>query len=398
MNEATNPDTYKVDHLFLLVGKNPLPNYVVVKSGLLLRKGGKPYLIYTQDTQKHAYQLRDRLGITNQELISLGKSQADAFVIQNKIKDIAKKLSGRLGLNYTGGTKSMAVNAYAAIKSINKSSVFSYLDPKDLKLLIDMPDREPIPLKVNLGMSFEDLFSLHLMELKKPPSNRPILPELAKLISQHTREWSHWCEQVLRVQAKKKRNNGEIDWQSKEKLGKLLLSTENLPDQIISDLNVNNFLTEAKELSIEKVLKSNLFKTSKDACKWLDGTWLEHHLLSELKPNFSSTSLSFKASSIDFEFDVAFLNNYQLFAFSCTSDGNKRICKSKLFEAYIRGKQLGGDEARVSLVCCSDNPEALEKEITGVIPDSKIKVFGRKHIPTISDEIAQWVKEQNSND
>lgn len=395
-----NLNPHKVDHLFLLVGKNPLPNYVVSKSNLLLREGGKPYLVYTTDTEKYAHKLRDKLGISNQELISLGQSQSDAFIIQTRIRDKAKGLSGRLGLNYTGGTKAMSVNSYIAIKSIEREeeSVFSYLDPKTLKLLIDISNNSPLPIEIDLEMTFDELFDLHLIKLRHSPIQQPIFPELTEVLSKHTQEWRTWCNETLYFEAKWEKSNGKIDWKSKEKLGAITLPLKGLPSQIVDLFNEIKFLDSQGNLSVHEMLLSECFSSPINACKWLDGIWLEHYLLSQIQKEFLQARLSFGVSTIDFEFDVAFIKKYQLFAFSCTTSDDKSRCKSKLFEAYIRGKQLGGDEARVALVCCSDCPEILENEISGIIPDSKVKVFGRKHLKDISGKVSEWVKEQSGND
>lgn len=398
---TSNFDAYKVDHLFLLVGKNPLPNYVVAKSEILLREGGKPYLVYTTDTKEYADKLREKLCLTVKEMVSLEDAHADAFVIQKHIRDKAERLSGRLGLNYTGGTKAMAVNAYIAIKSLKRDeeTVFSYLDPKELKLLIDLSNSSPIPVKIDIEMTFKELFDLHLLELEKSPSHHPTLPKLAELLAVHCQEWGTWCSNVLREQAKRKKASGKIDWESKGKLRNLLLPVDNLPAAIVNELEISNFLDSQRRLSINEMYIHTGFSDVEDACKWLDSVWLEHYLLSKVQTNFPQIGLSFKTSSkIKFEFDVAFLKDYQLFAFSCTSDNHKGTCKLKLFEAYARGKQLGGDEARIALVCCSDDPESLEREITGINSDSKIRVFGRRHLQTIADEVTQWVKEQSRND
>jgi hypothetical protein len=53
------PENYKVDHLFLLVGENPLPNYVAAR--LLLNDKGTIYLVHTTGTVKQAERLRNIL-------------------------------------------------------------------------------------------------------------------------------------------------------------------------------------------------------------------------------------------------------------------------------------------------------------------------------------------------
>ncbi len=66
---------------------------------------------------------------------------------------------------------------------------------------------------------------------------------------------------------------------------------------------------------------------------------------------------------VHFQFDVAAMRGYQLFAFSCTTEDGKRkgkrgLLKQKLFESYVRARQMGGDEACAALVCCAEQEEA----------------------------------------
>ena len=72
------------------------------------------------------------------------------------------------------------------------------------------------------------------------------------------------------------------------------------------------------------------------------------------------------------------MRGYQLFGISCTTSASHKELKQKLFEAYIRAKQLGGDESRVALVsrCTAKDCEELKKELSLVVEDRKIEVFG----------------------
>jgi hypothetical protein len=97
--------------------------------------------------------------------------------------------------------------------------------------------------------------------------------------------------------------------------------------------------------------------------------------------------------------DVIALRGYQLFAFSCSTDKKKPLLKLKLFEAYIRARQLGGDEARVALVCCSNDPEGLEHEMRrDVDPEGRIRVFGRKHLADLKVHIESWIRSQSGKE
>lgn len=55
----TIPDEYKVDHLFLLIGENPLPNYVAART--LLNSNKNAYLVYTNQTRSQKDKLKQEL-------------------------------------------------------------------------------------------------------------------------------------------------------------------------------------------------------------------------------------------------------------------------------------------------------------------------------------------------
>jgi hypothetical protein len=53
-------DDYQVDHLILLVGGNPLPNYVAAR--VLTKEDAKVSLIYSEDSETIADRLKEALG------------------------------------------------------------------------------------------------------------------------------------------------------------------------------------------------------------------------------------------------------------------------------------------------------------------------------------------------
>jgi hypothetical protein len=163
------------------------------------------------------------------------------------------------------------------------------------------------------------------------------------------------------------------------------------------------------ELSLKQFAEKCQFEKTKYACEWLDGLWLENYVLHQVQEVDRSypgliddNGMSFKvkdAKKEKFEFDVAFTKEYQLFALSCTTDASKNLCKSKLFEAYIRARQLGGEQARTALVCCYDKPEELEAELkveTAVgKEDPKLVVFGCKQLDNLHIHIKNWIDKNN---
>jgi len=137
--------------------------------------------------------------------------------------------------------------------------------------------------------------------------------------------------------------------------------------------------------------------------RYLDGTWVEHLTLDALraldnkcKPHDTAMSIRTQKTEkdpYDFEFDVAAMQGYQLYAISCTRSAARDRCKSKLFEAYVRAAQLGGDEAKVGLVCCDENPEVLQKQVQSLWreSDQEIRVFSVKDLPDLTKEFHDWL-------
>ncbi|MGC1308299.1 MAG: hypothetical protein WA885_13810 [Phormidesmis sp.] len=389
-------DDYKVDHLFLLVGKNPLPNYVVGKSNQLLRERGKAYLVYTTDTKPYADKLKDKLGLSNKDLISLGNYQSDAYEIQERIKGKARELKGRLGLNYTGGTKAMSVNAYLAIRSLERDEapVFSYLDAKSIKLCIDQPNRSPIQKTISEPLKLADLFDLHTKDLSlKGQRKEVLLPALVTSLAKYSNEWNAWrSRKEIKQVLEKNRDN--------------LLGISNLPGELVDAFKSENLLIDNACISLAAVQKKCGFKSLKEASIWLTGKWLEDFVMLKVAPLSkrygTEHGTSFEVylakdgqptEKSQFEFDVAFMKGYQLFAFSCTTSSKSSRCKAKLFEAYIRARQLGGEEARVGLVCCSDNPDVLKNQFKSSIAAHAINVFGQNQLSNLTEEISSWISE-----
>ena len=147
-HEPRIPDRFRSDHLFLLIGTNPVPNYVAAK--LLLAPGGKLYLVHSEDTRPAAerlfsYWLNDD---KEQALQFIPVQESDSADIQAKLSGELRKIkSGQVGLNYTGGTKIMSVHACRALmyheEKTKKPVVLSYLDARSNQMLIEVGSEAP---------------------------------------------------------------------------------------------------------------------------------------------------------------------------------------------------------------------------------------------------------------
>lgn len=417
MNLERNPmiaanclEMYQTDHLFLLMGENALPNYTAALS--LLKSGGTPYLIHTTYTQLQAERLAEILhespDLKPAQFINLKDSQGDAYAIRQAIGTISQNLTGTVGLNYTGGTKAMSVHAYRVLERLHSQAIFSYLDSNTLEMIIDRNHQPGIRLKVTPQLSLEQLFRLHGLSWRsnQPPITQPIQTiagtHLARLhqSEENLKCWRNWCNHELRRAGRNEQNR----WKEEEELIRLSpLSLSGLSAPFKTFLQ-QHFGADTNTLSLNIARKQG-FNSVTQLCEWLDGIWLEHYTLSQIQTinhqcEVHESGLSFRVQDAarpqgwdKFEFDVAFMRHYQLFAISCTTTEKRHYCKQKLIEANLRARQLGGAEARVALVCCHSYPDSLRSELEVATRNRKIAVFGRQDLPDLGQKIVNWVKQ-----
>ena len=111
----TIPEEWKTETLLLLVGGNPLPNYVAAK--LLLKPGGTLHLLYSHATGDIASAIAAAVGA--QHLAHEISNPASRSSVSDRVAEVLDKhcRNRTVGLHNTGGTKSMAVHAHAAVRN-----------------------------------------------------------------------------------------------------------------------------------------------------------------------------------------------------------------------------------------------------------------------------------------
>lgn len=409
------PSQYRTDNLFILVGTNPLPNFVAAR--LLLKPGGMVYLIHsdvTDDTAKRLITLFSRNDIGRAQRILVRSGEPDMIYTEVKRAAGSAISQGSVGLNYTGGTKPMAVHAHRAleeaVREARASAIFSYLDANDLNMVIDpigTAKGQRFPVSMAVQPSLSDLLYLHRIELiPSRPLKQALLPETASALAalHGTQEgigaWAEWCCGLRKKDRPDRfKSTGALKDIQLPADGKLSIVAEALQIELEID---------AERLTLGDIVPKSPWadRKSKDAvesiAKWLDGVWLEHYTFAQLEKIAAEQHLHPEGMGIgldtdpgkspyDFEVDVAAMRGYQLFAISCTRDRRNRLCKSKLLEAYTRAKQLGGEEARVGLVSCHGNPAIVQKEVEDAWgAKDRVRVFGYRDMPYLSEELAQW--------
>lgn len=417
------PEDLKSNHLVLLVGTNPLPDWVATQ--LLLKDDGQLYLVHSRKTWESAERLSKYLlsqKYRQPNYVDV-KNPYVAAEITTAIKNVLRTIkSGSIGINYTGGTKIMSVHTYRAFEKNCpeelKPVVFSYLEAPTSTMRFDNHPGYPGGKKFNVGLveevkiDLEGLVNLHGdLWLNKPDKDFKAKQVFDNLVAVHgksegQRAWRRNCFSFRYNQedAKKDRRKKANEIKSNEDLRPVELNPQFA--KIIQSLTPVGM---SGKLTLGDIADKNHldFISARELAEWLDGKWLEHYVLEQIIKVANECGLNDYGRNIRtwlseqkmqreedyFEADVGAIRGYQLHLISCYSGNDKKTCKQKLFEVFTRVRQLGGDETRAALVCCSDDPGAVEDDV-GQAWDirDRVKVFGRSSLWSLSKELADWFK------
>jgi hypothetical protein len=426
--------------LFLLVGDNPLPNYVAAR--LLSGAQTTIVLIHSESTATRGTgEQRDRLEQVLQGYIDVeGKVPFQAIrakaVEESNATHITEVVSacaqeGKqpiIHLHYTGGTKAMATHAYNALRALRRADLtihFSYLDARSLCLWIEAwptatsTTISSTAIKVNerLALKLETLLALHGRKASKVRRS-VLLPQTAQAIAQLRSDQANdapYLKWIYRTFFLTPSDAQRRLWAKLSEFGSHSVAFDpalkDIHAAIDADLGAGTYTTWQEFVQqAERVFPEYKGSTSlkQELGKWFEGKWIESYLASEMASMgdvIASISLS---KSGNFEFDVALMRGYQLFAISCTTEHQYARCKSKLLEAYARAQQLGGSEARVGIFSFVQAPdpsqklsidererlgrEQLRTEIEGLLDDQRIEIFIRDDLPVAGEKIADWIR------
>lgn len=216
--------SYNFTDLVLLIGTNPLPNYVAAKHFLINNDNLKRiWLIYSEERkdlgQSGTGELADNISdVLKQEFsqrgidfqkVAIGHVGSAIYIyndMETKFFSRIKELNDVNGihLNYTGGTKAMVVHVYRYLedKYINKAS-FSYLDGRKCKLIWDNNKIISEDLRKEVFLSIESLIKLHGYEEKEsksiPEDYYSIIEKFEALIkTKQVNKYNNWKNGYIR--------------------------------------------------------------------------------------------------------------------------------------------------------------------------------------------------------
>ncbi len=349
--------------LILSIGSNPMPNFITAKylldeNRVRYEKTKMPIphkilFVYSSNTEKFKKSIVKQLGISKNSIkcINLGEEQRNFDKIKKKVsKKIGKKDPfeiGELGnlnsihLNYTGGTKVMAVAISEAVRECeHKTIIYSDLSYSDFQLTLRNGDSYPTIDSINkfVELSIEGIYDLHCLEK----------PDFKKENSEF------YSDKFVRFLFSKVQAHKNKDKDFYDKLWDIKFDKKNKEDLLNS---IGKVYTPSKVPLTKKDFES--------LKKFICGDWLEEYVfatLTEIKVECGITDLAWnikakikKNSNRDFEIDVIAIKGCKSFVFTCTTDYSSGICKGKAFEGIYRSEQLGGEHSKTILVCLADD-------------------------------------------
>lgn len=380
--------------LVLLVGMNPLPNWVVFKSLLHASpndqlKPDKVLLVHSHDNVDTASELQERIRLLHVPVVRIPLDNArDRNDVRAKIlKGYSDHAGGhRIHLNYTGGTKEMVVSAYAATKQAEEHSsdaaLFSYLDVSchSLRWYSNGDGGMSVDLRTVVHVGLAELLALHRRELDREPPSLPTWPNAADAVFRQYAEGGDGKEAYRLWRWREFIANGtqEVPERLSDLDGSLLPGNKLRNRRVIRlplDEHLRNFREAfAQDAGISpnaaEVSWNHFFspgangdsksKEAREVAKYFHGTWLENWLWRELdrligdRPGWQLTgnveAHRHNVAVPPAELDVVLIIGYQLFVFSCTTALSRDLTKNKGFEVLRRSQQFGGDESHAVLV------------------------------------------------
>ncbi|HXK58586.1 MAG TPA: hypothetical protein PLP42_01710 [Acidobacteriota bacterium] len=362
--------------LFLLVGSNPLPNYLAA----LILKPKAVRLFYSPETRAVKDHLEERLKAALPNVCLDDKYIHDV----TSAEEVAKAFDDippDAHLHYSGGTKVLAAHARMAFREILGEDALeraSYMDERKGLLRFDSGCHLDLS-EQKLDLTLDYLLALHGIKRHQPRSPQtgdPTESDAMKIAIAGIRNPT-FARTLYRIH---RLENGKR------------VPFDKASDAFSSLHEALSRIPNAPQIPEAYWKEEETFETWSDFCEWLE-VWCGSVLRRILSENQIVVDLNCTlANGRECQIDVAVVRGHRLYLISCTTDTTIGICKSKLFEVAMRARQLGGDLARSALVCLIDGCDSketradkLRKDVAALwdAPNTP-EVFGR-------DDLMEWV-------
>ncbi len=397
--------------LILLIGANPLPNYIVGSYLLkedreekeVLEVPHKIIMVHSRDTKKFAERIRDQLSFEFEqsgvgfEYVNLRRDERNPEVIIKMTKEILDQLYENedikhIHLNHTGGTKPMSLYVHLAVhewieekgKKNETRILVSDIDPDNHKIVLrNKPD---YPLDGDLlkwiKPDIKTILDLHDMKIDSNGENVSLFsPEVTAEFAEYAiKKYDNGDKKILPDELMEKISRLNLRSRTDEQKEKRLSKQQEKLDVVFKETeNYFSYLIENFEKAKDRVKYPNL-----SFIRFLkEGGWLEDFVFNTLikineniRIKFHEIRKNIRASHQNrpTELDIIALRGYKMFLVSCTTSSGIQMVKNKAFEAIYRAEQLGGEHAKAIIVSLmrnrpirgmeDNNLELLKKDLT----------------------------------
>lgn len=336
-----------VNTLILLVGANPLPNYLAAAT----LKPDRVVLVHSPDTEQPAKRLKraieEDFHVSAENIRSECVAHPHAASLVEEAMRKAMPRSNGIHLNYTGGTKVMsahAVQVFYQHSGSDAASHASYVDERNRCLRFDNGNKRTFD-EHTPPLTFSRVLQLHGVDWtpRSEVEGGPTVNDADAIVTAICKDPSlvkKLYDERTRLQALKTPANAATDPCRPSNHG-LQLTASQIPDEGWSKKQFEAWY------------------------KFIGGEWLEEWVrnrIQELGLNgidadsvVCGVNCKRETSKRQFEIDLALVRHHRTYAVSCTTDSTIGLCKSKAFEISVRAPQMAGDLARSAVVCLLDS-------------------------------------------
>jgi len=337
--------------LIVLLGNNSLANYALIKhfttnNDSFLPVSDKVMIVFSKQTEIKAEIIKKFFKNINFIEVNIDKNNKDnsrdVSIIESIIMKELNKLNdvNSIHLNFTGGTSSMSVGAFEAVRNFkgcdDKDKFYSDIDNKHV---LHFARGEIYPLNGSISdkleFSIEDFAILEnftILNLRRNNSQffsldfyKFLLNEVLKKETDFFESWDD-CKD-------------EKDVKNCEKYFKLW------------EEQLENFI------NFDSLDENDIF----ELIRFVRGVFLEEYvfyILKKYKEEFNLKDIAWNVEiknfkNKKFEVDVVVTKGADVYVFSCTTDKYEYL-KQKSFEAIARANHIGGYGAKPILVSCAN--------------------------------------------